>query len=81
MTVNPEAIATSEETIIHQSHIIDDLEKKRATMYRAIGEQLPMLEDARHALLAGRYEVVEEFLERSVEALRKAREGGRWCTS
>jgi hypothetical protein len=57
---------------IKMSHIIDDIETRRAKASRVISEQIPLLEDALHALRHDRQHVTDEYLERVILALRKA---------
>lgn len=45
-------------------HQIDDLEQVRTKALRTIKPLSPMLADALHALEAGRYDVVREFMQR-----------------
>jgi hypothetical protein len=57
---------------IAQAHTIDDLDRAYGKLKRAVREQLPMLDDARHALNHGSPAVTAEYLERAACALRKA---------
>jgi hypothetical protein len=60
------------EAVIEQSHTIDDQQKELARYKRANRESGDLLTLALHALDAGRLDVVNEYLERSVDMLYKA---------
>ena len=56
---------------VEQSHIIDDLCKELGTLRREVTKSLRLLELAAHAHYSGRAEVVEEYIGRAMEHLRK----------
>lgn len=51
---------------IEQSHIIDDIEKKRTSHVRAMKRSVSLLDDALNALRAGRTSVTDEYIERTL---------------
>lgn len=65
---NPDPLTVRE---ISMSHTIDDLATDVARMRRTVVQQVDMLDDALHALRAGRYPVADEFVERARDALAK----------
>ena len=49
---------------VRQSHIIDDLERKRAHMHGMLVTQRPLLADALDAVRAGDTHIAGEFIDR-----------------
>lgn len=56
---------------VDRSHFIADYEILRTRVLRALGQQKSLLTDATHALGEERYYIVEEFIERVIDALSK----------
>lgn len=60
---------------IQQAHAIDDLCIANARLIRSIRSALPLLQDARDALADGRFDIVDEFLDRSIDLITKGQPG------
>lgn len=56
-----------------QAHIIDDLVIEKRVLIHAVDDAISLLGDALEALRRDRSHVTDEFLERTIESLKKAR--------
>jgi flagellar motility protein MotE (MotC chaperone) len=70
--VSRERDEAREQVRVSGVHAVDDFERLRTQMVRLLRDRIKILDDALHAVRNQRYLVVEEFVERSVEDLKRA---------
>jgi hypothetical protein len=66
-----ELMESQQQRLIDQAHFADDYKKLRTRVLRTLDKQSEILGNSLFALRGARYEVAEEFVERSLEAIER----------